>query len=85
MKGSEIYRNVAEKLRLLRTLTGVSQQQVADYIHVNRSTYSYYELGESKPPLDVLCALAEFFDVNLGYLTGTEKIRHGHKFYTLLK
>lgn len=85
MKGSEIYRNVAEKLRLLRTLTGVSQQQVADYIHVNRSTYSYYELGESKPPLDILCALAEYFDVDLGYLTGTEEIRHGHKFYTLLK
>ncbi len=85
MKGSEIYRNVAEKLRLLRTLTGVSQQRVADYIHVNRSTYSYYELGANKPPLDVLCALAEYFDINLSYLTGTEGIRPGHKFYKLLK
>lgn len=84
MKGSEIYRNVAETLKLLRTLTGVSQQQVADVIHVNRSTYSYYELGANKPPLDVLCALAEYYDVNLGFLTGTEEIRPGHKFYTLL-
>ena len=84
MKGSEIYRNVSEKLKLLRTLTGVSQQQVADVIHVNRSTYSYYELGANKPPLDVLCALAEYYDVNLGFLTGTEEIRPGHKFYTLL-
>lgn len=85
MNGINIYRSIAEKIRLLRTLTGVSQQQVADFIHVNRSTYSYYELVESKPPLDVLCALARYFDVNLGYLTGTEKIRPGHKFYTLLK
>lgn len=84
MNGINIYRCIAEKLRLLRTLTGVSQQQVAGFIHVNRSTYSYYELGESKPPLDVLCALAEYFDVNLGYLTGTEGIRPVHKFYTLL-
>lgn len=85
MNGINIYRSIAEKLRLLRTFTGVSQQQVADYIHVNRSTYSYYELGESKPPLDVLCALAEYFNVNLGYLMGIEEIRAGHKFYTLLK
>ena len=85
MNGTDIYRNIAEKLRLLRTLEGVSQQQVADFIHVNRSTYSYYEIGENKPPLDVLCALAEYFNVNLGYLMGTEEIRAGHKFYTLLK
>lgn len=85
MEGSEIYCNVAEKLRLLRTLTGVSQQQVADVIHVNRSTYSYYELGANKPPLDVLCALAEYYEVNIGYLIGTEEIRPGHKFYKLLK
>lgn len=84
MNGINIYRSIAEKLRLLRTLEGVSQQQVADSVHVNRSTYSYYELGESKPPLDVLCALAEYFDVNLGYLIGTEGIRPGHKFYRLL-
>ncbi len=85
MNGLNIYHNVAENLKLLRTLEGVSQQQIAHSIHVNRSTYSYYELEESKPPLDILCALAEYFDVNLGYLTGTEEIRPGHKFYTLLK
>ncbi len=85
MNGIDIYRNIAEKLRLLRTLEGVSQQQVADELHVNRSTYSYYELGESKPPLDALCAFAEYFEVNIGYLTGAEEIRPGHKFYALLK
>lgn len=85
MNGLDVYHNVAEKLRILRTLEGISQQKIADSIHVNRSTYSYYELGESKPPLDALYALAEYFEVNIGYLIGTEEIRPGHKFYTLLK
>ena len=75
-----LYRSIAENLRLLRTLTGVSQQQAVGFIHVNRSTYSCYELGESKPPLDVLCALAEYFDVNPGYLTGPKKSDPGTGF-----
>lgn len=81
MDGLDVYRNITEKLKLLRTLEGLSQQHVADRLHISRSTYSYYELGESKPPLDALCALAEYFEVNIGYLIGTEEIRLGHKFY----
>ena len=36
-----------QRLRLLRDYREMTQQQVADFLNVNRSTYSYYENGKT--------------------------------------
>lgn len=43
-----------KRLKLLRDAVGATQDQMAKVLNVSRSTYSYYELGESSPPLDKL-------------------------------
>ncbi len=43
-----------KRLKLLRDAVGATQEQMAKVLNVSRSTYSYYELGESSPPLDKL-------------------------------
>ncbi|MDR0531832.1 MAG: helix-turn-helix domain-containing protein [Oscillospiraceae bacterium] len=59
-------------LRKLRKKNGLTQQQVADYLHLDRSTYAYYESGRTKINIDILIRLAHFFQVGLGLLVGEE-------------
>ena len=59
-------------LRKLRKENGLTQQQVADYLHLDRSTYAYYESGRTKINIDILVRLAHFFQVSLALLVGEE-------------
>lgn len=60
-------------LRRLRKENGLTQQQVADYLHLDRSTYAYYESGRTKINIDILIRLAHFFQVSLAMLVGEER------------
>jgi len=59
-------------LRKLRRENGLTQQQVADYLHLDRSTYAYYESGRTKVNIDILIRLAKLFQVSLAQLVGEE-------------
>ncbi|MEG0979255.1 MAG: helix-turn-helix transcriptional regulator [Oscillospiraceae bacterium] len=63
----------SERLRSLREMHGLSQQQVADALQVHRSTYSYYELGTSQPPFSTLIKLAKLFKVEPNFLLDFEE------------
>lgn len=62
------------KLKELRLIKGISQQEIADYLHCTSVTYSRYENGNRSPSLDLLVKLADYFDVTLDYLLGRENI-----------
>ena len=47
IKSRFIYKQVGQRLKQLRNQKGVSQKVVADYLGVDRSTYTNYELGTS--------------------------------------
>jgi transcriptional regulator with XRE-family HTH domain len=51
-----------------------TQQQIADAIGVDRSTYTGYE-KTAKPPRDTLLKLAKYHDVSIDYLLGEDQIR----------
>lgn len=59
-------------LKTLRKQNGLTQQQVADYLHLDRSSYAYYESGRTKINIDILIRLAQFFQVSLAMLVGEE-------------
>jgi len=54
----------------LRHENGLTQQQVADYLHMDRSTYAYYEIGQTKPTVEFLLALARLYGVSLSEMLG---------------
>lgn len=56
---------LAENLKLIRKCRGLSQQSVADKLYVDRSTYSYYEIGKSTPPFTMVISLADVLSVEL--------------------
>jgi transcriptional regulator with XRE-family HTH domain len=56
------------RIRELRTVHGLTQEQLSEMIGYNRSHISRVECGASSCSLDLLIKLAEFFDVSLDYL-----------------
>jgi len=60
-------------LRELRKKNGLTQQHVADFLHLDRSTYAYYESGRTKVNIDILLRLSRFFKVSLGSLVGEDQ------------
>jgi transcriptional regulator with XRE-family HTH domain len=59
-----------ERLKILRMRKKLSQQDVADRLNINRSTYARYELGQTQPDFETLEKLADFFDVSTDYILG---------------
>lgn len=59
-----------ENIRSLRVDAGMTQQQVAEYLNVKQNTYSQYEIGVLNYPIDVLCRLADLYQVSVDYLLG---------------
>lgn len=62
--------NFSEKLKMLREKHGYTQQRLADALHVTKNSISHYERNISLPDLNILCAIADIFDVSLDYLLG---------------
>lgn len=54
-----------ENLKFLRESKGLSQQEVADHVNINRSTIGYYELGKRQPLARILVKLADFYGVTI--------------------
>lgn len=59
-----------EKLKMLRKKKGLTQQEVAELVHVERGVYTNWELGNRNPNYENLSMLACIFDVSIDYLLG---------------
>ena len=58
----------AKNLRFLRRMKGLTQNQLAQAIEINRNKITSYEAGFAQPNLITLCSLAQHLDVPLGRL-----------------
>src|SRR5438876_1870831 len=63
---------IANRLREARTLSGLSQSQVADKMGWHRPTVSEIEAGRRNVSAEELPRLATLFGVNTGWLLGQE-------------
>lgn len=61
----EMQMNVATNLRYLRTVFGQTQSQVADGLHICRSTYALFESGKKVPGADTILDLADYYNVRV--------------------
>ena len=64
-----------ENIRNLRIDRGLTQREVAEYLHIKQNTYSQYELGVLNYPVEALVKLADFYGVSVDYLLGRTDIR----------
>lgn len=60
-----------DRLKKLRESKKISQQQLAEKLNINRSTYARYELNQTQPDYETLQKIANFYGVSTDYiLTG---------------
>lgn len=60
----------SKRLEMLRKVNRMTQQEVADYLGITRSAYTYYETSKTKPNFDTIICLAKLFGVSIDYLGG---------------
>ncbi len=61
-------KELGARLQKLRRQASMSQQELADQLHVSRQSISKWELGTATPDLDNLVRLSELFGVSLDEL-----------------
>ena len=59
-----------ERIRDMRVDRGLTQRQIAELLNVSQNTYSQYEIGVTRYPLDAVIKLAEYYNVSVDYLVG---------------
>lgn len=64
---------IAQFLQTLRKAKGLTQQQVADYLHISNKTVSKWETGQVMPDILTIKALAELYEVSVDELLNGSK------------
>lgn len=59
---------IGERIKKLRKQSGLSQEEVAKYLEVQRSTISLYESGDATPQVMTIIKLARLFNVTTDYI-----------------
>lgn len=65
------------RFAILRREHGWNMKEAAQHFDLAYTTYVGYEKGERTPSFDLVCRMAEFYDVDVTYLMGTSETR-GH-------
>ena len=60
------------RIRDLREDADLSQREIAQILHMHKTTYVRYESGEREIPLNIAILLAKHYQVSLDYLVGRE-------------
>jgi transcriptional regulator with XRE-family HTH domain len=58
------------KLKDIREDNDISQEEIAKFLGIPRSTYSMWEIGISIIPLPYLCKLSDYFNFSVDYILG---------------
>lgn len=58
----------ARQIKKLRKSKNLKQADIAKVLHCRQATYSLYELGERKIPIEKLIILARYYHVSMDYI-----------------
>ncbi|MBR6801430.1 MAG: helix-turn-helix transcriptional regulator [Eubacteriaceae bacterium] len=65
-----------DRIRALREDSDLNQTEVSKIIHVAQTTYSDYEKGKVRIPIECLIELAKFYNVDMNYISGVSDIKN---------
>ena len=57
-------KKLGERLKKERMKMGITQNQMAEFLGIERSRYAKYECGDVDPPLDVLYKISLIYRVS---------------------
>lgn len=65
--------NYCTRIRALREDNDYTQLDISKILNIGQHTYSDYELGKSRIPIDSLIILAKFYNVDMNYISGISR------------
>lgn len=65
-----------DNLKTLRKQKKLSQQRLADILHISQQSVYKYENDITTPDIETLLNMADFFDTSVDYLIGHTEIPH---------
>ena len=68
-------REIGKNIRAARLRRGMTQDELAERLHVSRQTVSNYETGRSRPDVEMLLRAAEQLEVDVQVLLYGEPLR----------
>ena len=63
-----------QRIRNIREDRNLTQQNIADFLHIGQRNYSDYESGRTRIPVESLLLLAKFYNVSMDYITGASNV-----------
>lgn len=69
----------AQKLKKTRSDLAITQQQLADRLHVSRKTVSGWETGRNRPDIDMLRQMARIYHLSLDELVSGAQVSERQK------
>lgn len=67
-------RDIGKNIRTARVRRGLTQEELAELLHVSRQTVSNYETGRSRPDVDMLVSAAEKLETDVQVLLYGEPV-----------
>lgn len=67
-------------LKALRTRNKMTQKELGDVLGISESTVGMYERGHREPAFETLEAIADYFNVDMDYLTGRTDVERMYTF-----
>ena len=72
--------DIGKKISKIRKMSGMTQEELAEKIHVSRQTISKWEKGASSPDLECAVALCELFQISLDdFMKGDQVMKKEEK------
>lgn len=65
-----------ENIKKLRKQHHLSQQQLADILHISQQSVYKYEKDITSPDIETLANMADYFNTSIDYLVGYTDIPH---------
>lgn len=65
-----------ENLKLLRKQHNLSQQKLAEILHISQQSVYKYENNITSPDIETLTHMADYFNTSIDYLVGHTNISH---------
>lgn len=65
---------IGQRIRELRKKANLTQKELAKVLNIGKTSLSHYEKEERSIPLEVLIKIANYFEVDINYILGTDNI-----------
>lgn len=66
----EDYLRIGNKIKELRNLKNITQEEMSDIMEISKTSVVNYEMGTRKIPLSMIIKFAEYFKISLDELIG---------------